>query len=173
MIRKNHQKVTLVEANGTQTVLQFGIGYWTFDMIVERLALESVSLKKNRHNKTCRIHSNKYEIHLGNFGTLIGFEKGRVITRGTKTDSKEVNVNSGLRFVTVGCDIVNDVKNFCIDGCRSKVIVTFPITTEQPLFNYVSYYKDVNFEAPVINGIHNVLKFFVDTNIDEEVEMNF
>ena len=171
-IHKDNLEVTLIEANGTQTVLQFGTGYWTFDMIAERLSLEKVSLKKNRHSNTCRIHSDKYEIHLGNFGLLIGFEKDTVITRGTKKDSGEVNVNSGLRFVTIGCDIVNDVKNFNVKGCRSKTIATFPITTEEPLFHYVSYYKDVNFEAPVINGIHNCLKFYVDTNIDEEVEMN-
>ena len=171
-VHKDNLEVTLVEANGTQTVLQFGMGYWTFDMIAERLSLEKVSLKKNRHNNTCRIHSDKYEMHLGNFGLLIGFEKDTVITRGTKKDSGEVNVNSGLRFVTIGCDIINNAKNFCVDGCRSKTIATFPITTEQPLFNYVSYYKDVNFEAPIVNGIHNCLKFFVDTNIDEEVEMN-
>ena len=142
-------------------------------MISEMLSKkESVTLKKNRHNNTCRIHSDKYEIHLGNFGLLLGFEKDAVITRGITKDSGEVNVNSGLRFVTIGCDIVNDVKNFCVDGCRSKTIATFPITTEEPLFNYVSYYRDVNFEAPVINGIHNVLKFFVNTNVEEEVEMN-
>ena len=131
-IHEDNREVTLIESNGKQTVLQFGVGYWTFDMISELLGKkESVTLKKNRHNNTCRIHS-----------------------------------------VTIGCDIVNNAKNFCVDGCRSKTISTFPNTTEQPLFNYVSYYKDVNFEAPVVNGIHNCLKFFVDTNIDEEVEMN-
>ena len=134
-IHQDNLEVTLVEAGGTQTVLQFGMGYWTFDMIAERLSLEKVSLKKNRHNNTCRIHSDKYEIHLGNFGLLIGFEKDTVIARGTKKDSGEVNVNSGLRFVTIGCDIVNDVKNFNVKGCRSKTIATFPITTEEPLFN--------------------------------------
>ena len=172
-IHQDNREVTLIEANGQQTVLQFGMGYWTFDMISERLKLDSVNLTKNRHNNTCRIHSNEYEIHLGSFGLLLGFEKDTVITRGTKTDSKEVNVNSGLRFVTIGCDIVNPLKNFDTNGHRSKNIATFPITTEEPLFNYASFYKDVNFEGPVINGIHNYLKFFVDTNIEETVEMNF
>ena len=132
-IHEDNLEVTLVEANNKQTVLQFGEGYWTFDMISERFTEEGVSLKKNRHNNTCRIHSNKYEIHLGNFGPLLGFEKDTVITRGTKTDSKEVNVNSGLRFVTIGCGIVNPLKNFDTNGHRSKNIATFPITTEEPL----------------------------------------
>ena len=136
------------------------------------LMSRNLSQRLYNHNNTCRIHSDKYEMRLGSFGQLLGFEKDTVITRGLTKDSGEVNVNSGLRFVTIGCDIVNDVKIFCVDGCRSKTISTFPITTEEPLFNYVSYYKDVNFEAPVINGIHNCIKFFVDTNANEEVEMN-
>ena len=171
-IHQDNYEATLVEADGSQTVLQFGMGYWTFDMISERLKLDDIILTKNRHNNTCRIHSDKYEIHLGNFCLLLGFKKNTVITRGTKTDSGEVNVNSGLRFVTIGCDIVNLPKNFDTSGKRSKTIATFPITTEEPIFNYVSFYKNVNFEAPVINGIHNMLSFSVNTNIKEEVEMN-
>ena len=163
-VHNYNYEVTLVEANGSQTVLQFGTGYWTFNMISERLKLDDISLTKNRHNNTCRIHSN--------FGLLLGFKKNTVIIRGTKTDSGEVNVNSGLGFVKIGCDIVNPSKNFDTSSKRSKTIATFPITTEEPIFNFVSFYKNVNFEAPVINGIHNRLNFFVATNIEEEVEMN-
>ena len=141
-------------------------------MISGRLKSDEISLTNNRHNNTCRIHSNKYEIHLGNFGLLLGFKKNTVITRGTKTDSGEVNVNSGLQLITIGCDIVNPTKNFDPGGKRSKTIATFPITTEEPIFNYISFYKNVNFEAPVINGIHNRLIFSVETDIEEEVEMN-
>ena len=171
-VHKDNYEVTLVETNGTQTVLQFGTGYWTFGMISERFKSDDVNLTRNQHNGTCRIHSDKYEIHLGNFGLLLGFVKDTVITRGTKVDSSEVDVNSGFRLVTIGCDIVNPTKNFNPGGKRSKTIATFPITTEQPLFNYVSFHKNVNFEAPVINGIHNRLLFSVGTNIEEEVEMN-
>ena len=171
-VHKDNYEVTLVEAHGTQTVLQLGTGYWTFGMISERFKSDDVNLTRNQHNGTCRIHSDKYEIHLGNFGLLLGFLKDNVITRGTKVDSGEVDVNSGFRLVTIGCDIVNPTKNFNPGGKRSKTIATFPITTEQPLFNYVSFHKNVNFEALVINGIHNRLFFFFETNIEEEVEMN-
>ena len=172
-IHHDNFEVTLIDSTGHQTVLQLSKGYWSFDMIAEWFASQDVKLKKRRHNNTCRNGSQKNEIHLGqHLGPLLGFEKDVVVSRGASKESGEVNVNSGLRFVTIGCDIVNNAKNFCVDGCRSKTIATFPITTEQPLFNYVSHYKDVNFEAPIINGIHNCLKFFVDTNINEEVEMN-
>ena len=162
----------MTDSSGAQTVLQFGMGYWTFDMISERFTEEGVSLKKNRHNNTFRIHCETHSRNLGSFGLLVGFKKDTVIQRKVYKDSNEVNVNMGLRFVSIGCDIVNPSKNFDTNGERSKTIATFPITTEEPLFNYISFYKDVNFEAPVINGTHNFLKFFVDTNIEETVEMN-
>ena len=146
-IHNDNREVVMTDLSGAQTVLQFGMGYWTFDMISERFAEEGVSLKKNRHNNTCRIHCEKHSLNLGNFGLLLGFEKDTVIQRRVYKDSSEVNVNMGLRFVSIGCDIVNPSKN-------------------------LSFYKDVNFEAPVINGTHNFLKFFVDTNIEETVEMN-
>ena len=117
--------------------------------------------------------STKYDVQLGeHLGPLLGFEKNTTVSRGSVSDSKEVNVNWGLRFVTIGCNIINPTKNFDTRGELSKKIATFPITTDQPLFNYVSYYKDVNFEAPVVNGVHNYLNFSVGTNIDEEVEVN-
>ena len=171
-LHKDNREVVMTDSSGAQTILQFGMGYWTFDMISERFTEEGVSLKKNRHNNTCRIHCEKYSLNLGSFGLLLGFKKDTVIQRTVYKDSGEVNVNMGLTFVSIGCDIVNPSKNFDTNGERSKIIATFPITTEEPLFNYVSFYKDVNFEAPVINRTHNFLKFFVDTNIEETVEMN-
>ena len=171
-VHQDNYEATLVKADRSRKKLKLETGYWTFDMISERLKLDNVSLTKNRHNNTCSIRSDKYEVHLGNIGLLLGFVKDIVITRGTKVDSGEVDVNWGLRLVTIGCDIVNPTKNFNPGGKRSVTIFTFPITTEEPIFNYISFYKNVNFEAPVINGIHNRLIFFVDTNIKEEVEMN-
>ena len=171
-IHKDNREVEMTDSSGAKTVLQFGMGYWTFDMISERFTEEGMSLKKNRHNNTCRIHCEKHSLNVGNCGLLLGFEKDTVIQRRVYKDSSEVNVNMGLRFVYIGCNIDNPSKNFDTNGEKSKIIATFPITTEEPVFNYVSLYKDVNFEAPIINGTDNFLKFFVDTNIEETVEMN-
>ena len=161
----------MTDWSGAQTALQFGMGYWTFHMISERFTKEGVSLKKNRHNNTCRIHCETHSLNLGSSGLLLGFKKDTIIQRKVYKDSNEVNVNMGLKFVSVGCDIVNPSKNFYTNGERSKTIAIFPITTEKPLFNYISFYKDVNFEAPVINGTHNLLKFYIDTNIEDTEDM--
>ena len=134
-IHKDNREVVMTDSSGAQTVLQFGMGYWTFDMISERFTEEGASLKNNRHNNTCQIHCEKHSLNLGNFGLLLSFEKDTVIQRSVYKDSGEVNVNMGLRFVSIGCDIVNPSKNFDTNGERSKIIATFPITTEEPLFN--------------------------------------
>ena len=128
-IHKDNREVVMIDSSGAQTVLQFGMGYWTFDMISEMFTEEGVSLKRNRHNNTCRIHCEKHSLNLGNFGLLLGFEKDTVIQRRVYKDN-----SMGLRFVSIGCDIVNPSKNFDTNGERSKIIATFPITTEEPLF---------------------------------------
>ena len=86
-IHQDNREVILTDSGGSQTVLQFGMGYWTFDMISERFATEGVILKKNKHNNTCRIPCEKYEINLGNFVLLLGFKKDKVILRKVLTDS--------------------------------------------------------------------------------------
>ena len=100
-IHQDNREVTMTDSSGAQTILQFGMGYWTFDMISERFTEEGVSLKKNRHNNTCQIHCEKYSLNLGNFGLLLGFEKDTVIQRKVYMDSNEVNVNMGLRCATL------------------------------------------------------------------------
>ena len=109
-IHEDNREVIITNSSGAQTVLQFGMGYWTFDMISERFTEEGASLKKNRHNNTCRIHCETHSLNLGNFGLLLGFEKDTVIQRKVYKDSKEVDVNMGLKYVSIGCDIVNTSK---------------------------------------------------------------
>ena len=78
----------------------------------------------------------------------------------------------GLKFVTIGCDCVNTIENFNINGKRSNIIATFPITTEQSLNETVTFCKDVNFEAPLTNGTHNSFNFHVGTNVGDDVKLN-
>ena len=140
-------------------------------MIVERLGEEGISLEENRHNNTCRIHCSTHTIELGGFGTLFGFEDNTVIQRHAWKDSGAVNINMGLEYATIGSDCVNTLKNFDVDGERSNIIATFPITTEQSLNETLTFYKDVNLEAPLTNGTHNSSNFHVRTNIGNNVEL--
>ena len=87
-------------------------------------------------------------------------------------DSGIVNINTGLKYITIGCDCVNTLKNFNTNGERSNTIATFPITTEQSLNETVSFYKDVNFEVLITNGTRNAFTFYVETNVGDDVKLN-
>ena len=82
-----------------------------------------------------------------------------------------MNINMGLKFVTIGCDCVNTIENCNINGKRSNIIATFPITTEQSRNETVTFSNDVNFEAPLTNGTHNSFNFHVGTNVGDDVKL--
>ena len=165
-IHQYNREVVLTSSADEGNVIEFGTGYWTFSMISERLREEGITLTENRHNNTRRIHCKTDEVELGNFGILLGFEKDTTKSKDLWKDSpNEININMGLKYITIGCDCVNTLKNFNTKGERTKNIATLPITTQQRLNNTVTYYKDVNFEAPITNGKHNFFNFHVDTNV--------
>ena len=105
--------------------ITFGEGYWTFNMISEKLGESNIKLERNRYNNTYKIHSPK-QLNLLNFGPLLGFPVNTVIQANTWTNSpSSVDINLGLRYVTVSCNCVDADRNFDTTGKRSKVIYSF------------------------------------------------
>ena len=151
----------------------FGEGYWDFRMIAEKLAESGIELERIKHNNKCTLLSKNSDIILNRFGILLGFPNHQVAKKGVKiTSPSVVDVNLGLRYVTVECNHTDSEKNYDRNGKRSKIIATFSVTTEQSLNNSVTHYGDLQFEAPIVNGDHNLLEFTVGTNIDRKVERN-
>ena len=144
----------------------FENGYWTFHMLAERFAENGIKLVRNRYDNTCKIYSETKDLVLNSLGLMLEFPitKG-IIKKAWTTSPSVVDVNLGLKYVTVECGAVDMEKNFDRWGKRSKVVATFPVTTEQSLNNSVSHYRDIESEAPIVNGDHNFLEFFVDTNL--------
>ena len=149
----------------------FEEGYWTFHMMAERLAENDVKLERNRYDNTCKIFSKNSNLNLKNLGLMLGFPKNKIIQANAWTTSSNVDVNLGLRYVTVECNTVDTDKNFDRYGKRSKVIVTLPVTTEQSLNSSVTHYRDFASEVAVVNGDHNVFEFFVGTNLETNVNL--
>ena len=148
--------------------IPFEKGYWTFNMIKDYFEDYGVKLVRNRHDNTCKIYSESSDLTLNRLGPLLGFLEDKVIKRKTWTQSgSTVDVNLGLRYVRVACDMIDLGKNFDRDGKRSKVFATFPITTDQSLNGTVSHYTEREFEAPITNGDHTTLEFYVDSNIGD------
>ena len=152
----------------TGVPITFGEGYWSFNMISERLGESNIQLERNRYDNTCKIRSTK-QLNLLNFGPLLGFPVNAVIQANTWMNSpSSVDVNLGLRYVTVGCDCVDTDRNFDSKG-RSKIIATIPATSEQSLNSSVTFYDNIHSEVSVLNGDHNMFEFDVSTNIGNKV----
>ena len=142
--------------------------YWNFKNVHDD---SDVKLERNRYDNTCKFFSKNSNLNLKSLGPMLGFPKNKIIQANAwTTSSSNVDVNLGLRYVTVKCSHADNDKNFDRYGKRSKVIATLPVTTEQSLNSSVTHYRDFTREVAVVKGDHNVLEFTVDTNLETEVD---
>ncbi len=144
-------------------------GYWTFDMIQDKLRESKIMLKFNAHDNMCKIYSEE-QLNLKNFGLLLGFPLSHVVSAKVwKTSPKVVDINLGLRYVTLSCDSVNSAKNFDRQGRRSQSLFTFPVLPNQNLSSAVMYFGDIGSTTPMNNGIFNRFTFMIDSNIKDDI----
>ncbi len=150
-------------------VITFGEGYWTFDMIQDKFRNNKIALKYNTYDNTCKIYSDK-NLNLKNFGLLLGFSSAFVVLpKVWKNSLNVVDVNLGLRHVTLNCMSVNSAKNFNRYGRRSHTISTFPVLPNQNLSSAVTYFSNIGSVTPMNNGLFNSLTFTIGSNIDDDV----
>ena len=153
------------------TKIFFEEGYWTFDMIEERLGKQSIKLEANEY--TCKIYSETQNLNLKKFGGLLGFPENEIVNSGTwKTSPDVVNINRGLRYVNVNCNIVNTSGIIYTNGHRSYTLTTLPIPSDQLLNSTVTKFKGIDSSAEIMNGQFNRILFDIDTNISDKVDMS-
>ena len=88
------------------TKIPFEEGYWTFDMIEEKLGKQSIKLEANEHNNTCKIYSESQNLNLKKFGKLLGFPENEIVNSGTwKTSPSVVDVSSYRLLEWGGSDV--------------------------------------------------------------------
>ena len=124
-------KNVLKNINDTVTVgsstVSFGEGCWTFGMISKKLGENGVQLERNRHDNTCKIFSRSNNVSLKNFASLLGFPANTVVQANAWTKSpSNVNVNLGLRYVTVECNCVDTDKNLTLQEKEARLSPRFP-----------------------------------------------
>ena len=67
-------------------------------------------MEANEHNNTCKIYSGSQNLNLKKFGKLLGFPENEIVNSGTwKISPSVVDINKGLRYVNINCNIVNTV----------------------------------------------------------------
>ena len=111
----------VTSANNKYTVggdeKEISVGYWDFELIKEQLKADKINLTANIHDNTCDVENKTGKtVNLTKFGELLGFPTNTSIANDaviTKSP-KAVDVNRGLRYLKVTCDLANLLKNFLI-----------------------------------------------------------
>jgi hypothetical protein len=94
-----------------QKKITFDEGYWTFDAIKKKLKADGIVIERNTHDNICKIYpANKVNLHLNEFAPLIGFPETEILTSEVWERSPyPIDINRGLRYITIDCDVVNTV----------------------------------------------------------------
>lgn len=152
----------------------FEPGYWTFSMIQRKIGHPGGSMLSdlvgNHHDLTCTVTTPTVgEADLGKFGELIGFTSGTKVDAGTTMKSPgKVEINRGLRYVEVSCDIVDTERNFNRHGDRSSIITTLPVGSKGVVNGTSTQYVDVESKTYLLNGIYDQISFTVQGNNGSE-----
>ncbi len=162
------QNVNNTITHGSDTII-FNEGYWTFDMIQDKLRDNKIALKFNAHDNTCKIYS-EAQLNLKNFGLLLGFSLSYTMSpKVWKTSPNAVDINLGLRYVTLSCDSINSAKNFDRQGRRSLTLFTFPVLPNQNLSSAVLYFSNIGSTTPMNNGLFNSFTFAIESNTNDDI----
>ena len=149
-------------------------GYYDFQGLKTRLEEDKLELQINTYDNTCTVENkNTEEVDLKKLGVLLGFpENHKVAGNATELSPKPVDVNHGLRYLIVTCDLIDSSKNIDLDGNESNILAFLPVTPGTRL-NSTSYvYERDNAWRVAKNTIVSEIEFNVTSNISEKVDVN-
>ena len=93
---------------------------------------------------------------------LLGYTSNNAHAPNTVIKSEnKTNINLGLKYIKVHCNIVDGNNNINEKGERDDTIVSLPITTTQSLFGTVQEFVDIESRVHIDNGKYNKLHFTV------------
>ncbi len=146
-------------------------GYWDFELLKKRLGEEGIELTARVHDNKCDLkNTNPETVNLKTFGKLLGFNSNTSIPTGQTPEApNQVDVNLGLRYLTIGCDLANSFRNVNTDGHVDTNITYLPIPPGTRLNSTVSVYEN----HPVVltkEDIVTEMTFMLGSNISEEVK---
>ena len=145
-----------------------------FRPLKTRLEEDKLELQMNTYNNTCTVENkNTEEVDLKKLGLLLGFpENHKVGANATELSSKPVDVNHGLRWLTVTCDLIDQSKNIDLDGNESNILAFLPVTPGTRLnSNCYVYERDRAWRAAK-NAVVSEMEFEVTSNISPKVDVN-
>ncbi len=171
---KNNYFDKVVSGGGADERKTFDDGYWDFELIKKRLEEEKIQLKAFVHDNRCSVTNNTSEtVNLRNLGKLLGFNADTTIPNGVTPETPHtVDVNLGLRYLTIACDLVNSFRNVDINGGVNTNIAYLPIPPGTRLNSTVSVYNENHPVVLTKEDIVTEMTFTVDSNISSEVEVD-
>ncbi len=128
--------------------------------------LGTTVLKANKYDVTCSLEVDG-DVDLSKFRELLGFsEDTHIEANDILTSPNKVEINRGLRYITISCNLVNSDNNIDSEGRRGTVISSLPITTTQSLKGTVSHYTNTESHVPIVQPIVQLfyLKFISHSN---------
>ena len=149
-------------------------GYYDFQALKTRLEEDKLELQINTYDNTCTVENkNTDEVDLKKLGLLLGFaENHKVAGKATEVSPKPVDVNHGLRYLTVTCDLIDPSKNIDLDGNESNILAFLPVTPGTRLNSNCYVYERDNAWRAAKNAIVSEMEFKVTSNISEKVDVN-
>ena len=165
----NFKNITSDLDNGEYTVgtatKTLNPGYYDFQLLKEHLETY-LELEMNVYDNTCRIKnkSNTEKVNLKKLGKLLGFpENHELAPDATEQSPNAVDMNHGLRYLTVACDFIDEVKNSWRGG-DSTILAFIPVTPGTRL-NSTSYvYEKKGAPRYSKTGIVSKMVFTVKSN---------
>ena len=90
----------------------------------------------------------------------------------TAESPKPVDVNHGLRWLTVTCDLIDQSKNINLNGDESDILAFLPITPGTRLNSNCYVYEREHAWRAAKNAVVSEMEFTVTSNISEKVDVN-
>ena len=149
-------------------------GYYDFQDLKTRLEEDKLELQVNAYDNTCTIENkNTEEVDLKKLGMFLGFpENHKVAGKATELSPKPVDVNHGLRWLTVTCDLIDQSKNIDLDGNESNILAFLPVTPGTRLSSNCYVYERDNAWRAAKNAVVSEMEFEVTSNISPKVDVN-
>ena len=149
-------------------------GYYDFEQLKSRLENDKLELQMNAYDNTCTIaNKNNTTVNLKKIGVLLGFAENQQLgAKTSKASSNSVDVNHGLRWLTVTCDLIDQSKNIDLEGKESDILAFLPITPETRLNSSCYVYERENAWRAAKNAVVSEMVFTVNSNISENVDVD-
>ena len=165
---------TFVIKKATDDPKTINEGYYDFQQLKTRLEEDKLELQMNTYDNTCTIENkNAEEVDLKKLGVLLGFpENHKVAGNATRLSPKPVDVNHGLRWLTVTCDLVDQSKNIDLDRNESNILAFLPVTPGTRLNSNCYVYERDNAWRAAKNAVVSEMEFEVTSNISPKVDVN-